>query len=177
MRLWLVPAAAALAAVATVSPLAAQTLTHAPRAAGAAVRVDTPPTIDGRLGDEAWAGVGAADRFTQQDPDEGQPATERTELRVVYDDEALYIAARMFDREATLISRRLANRDANDNDADTIDIYLDSMHDHQTGAKFQISAAGVQHDAILFNDTWNDRNWDSVWYSAVSVDDAGWSAE
>src|SRR5918995_3795737 len=121
MRLWLVPVMAALAQVAAVTPLAAQTLTHAPRAAVAAVRVDTPPTIDGRLGDDAWAGASAADGFTQQDPDEGRPATERTELRVVYDDDALYIGARMFDREAVLISRRLSSRD-DDSDADTLDI-------------------------------------------------------
>ena len=176
MRLWLVPAAAALAAVAAVRPLAGQTLTHAPRAAVGAVRVDSPPAIDGRLDDEAWAGVSAADGFTQQDPDEGRPATERTELRVAYDDVALYIGARMFDREAVLISRRLSSRD-DDSDADTLEIYLDPMHDHQTGAKFRISASGVQHDAILHNDTWNDSSWDAVWHSAVSVDDEGWSAE
>ena len=176
MRLWLVPVGVALATVTVVPPLAAQTLTHAPRAQVAAVRVDPPPTIDGRLGDEAWAAVSAADGFTQQDPDEGRPATERTELRVAYDNEALYIGARMFDREAVLISRRLSSRD-DDSDADTLEIYLDPMHDHQTGARFRISASGVQHDAILHNDTWNDSSWDGVWHSAVSVDDEGWSAE
>ncbi len=57
------------------------------------------------------------------------------------------------------------------------DFYLDAMHDHLTGAGFQISAAGVQRDAVLYNDSWDDSSWDSVWESAVSVDEEGWTAE
>ena len=114
--------------------------------------------------------------FTQQDPQEGQPATERTELRITYDDEAVYVAARMYDKEAGLIARRLSSRD-DESDADFFDFYLDAMHDHQTGAGFQISAAGVQRDAVLYNDTWDDSSWDSVWDSAVIVDEQGWTAE
>jgi hypothetical protein len=169
---WCVLALAAL----LPAPAAAQNDGHTPGATVAALRVTVPPAIDGELDDEAWAGAEPATRFTQLDPEEGQPATERTELRVVFDDEAVYVGARMFDREAGLIARRLASRD-DDSDADSIDIYLDPMHDHQTGATFRISAAGVQRDAVVFNDTWDDSSWDSVWHSAVSVDNQGWSAE
>jgi hypothetical protein len=160
-------------------PLAAfgqQGGSHSPHASLAAVRAAHPPLVDGRLDEPVWADAEAATTFTQQDPDEGQPATERTELRILYDDEAVYIAARMFDSEPALIARRLSSRDG-DADADMLEIYLDPMHDHLTGATFRISASGVQRDAIVFNDSWDDSSWDAVWDSAVSVDDDGWSAE
>jgi hypothetical protein len=177
MRALLVVIAATLAATTLADSAAAQAgASHTPRAAFAATRVSRAPVIDGRLDDEAWQDVEAAASFTQQDPDEGQPATERTELRIAYDDEAVYIGARMYDGEPLLIARRLSSRD-DESDADSLDVYLDPMHDHQTGAGFQISAAGVQRDAILYNDSWDDSNWDSVWQSAVTVDGEGWTAE
>jgi uncharacterized protein DUF5916/cellulose/xylan binding protein with CBM9 domain len=141
-----------------------------------ALRTTQPPIIDGALTDEAWSQAEPASDFTQRDPDEGMPATERTEIRILYDDEALYIGARMFDSQAVLIARRLSSRDG-DADADHVDIYLDPMHDHLTGVTFRVSASNVQRDAILHNDTWQDSAWDAVWQSQVSVDARGWSAE
>src|SRR5689334_421972 len=101
-------------------------------------RTAHPPIIDGRLTDEAWAAAEVLSEFTQVDPDEGKPATERTEIRILYDDTALYVGARLFDREAVKISRRLATRDA-DGDADRIVVFLDPMHDRRTGAMFQVT--------------------------------------
>jgi hypothetical protein len=135
-----------------------------------------PPDIDGNLDDEAWSAVEAASGFTQRDPDEGKPSTERTEVKFLYDDEALYVGVRLFDRQAALISRRLSTRD-DDADADRVTIFLDTMHDHLTGAIFRVSAANVQQDFTLFNDSSWDSSWDGVWQSAVSVDDGGWTAE
>lgn len=147
---------------------------HAPRVIVTATRVVKPPIIDGKLIDEAWSRATPVSGFTQLDPDEGRPASEQTEIRMLYDDDALYVGARMFDNEA--ISRRLSKRDE-EADADRISIYLDTMHDHQTGFIFRVSASGVQRDQILFNDSWTDQTWDGVWTSAVSTDDQGWSAE
>ena len=141
-----------------------------------AVRTERPPVVDGRLTDEAWGGVEPASDFTQRDPDEGRPATERTEVRFLYDNDALYVAARMHDRQPDLIARRLARRD-NSADADLLSIYLDPMHDHLTGAVFRVSASNVQQDATLYNDSWTDGSWDAVWDSAVTVDEGGWSVE
>jgi hypothetical protein len=141
-----------------------------------ASRTTRPPTIDGQLNDEAWSRADAISGFTQQDPDEGQPATEHTEIRILYDDRALYVGARLFDREATRIGRRLATRDG-DADADRITLFLDPMHDHLTGVMFRVSASNVQTDAVLFNDTWDDWSWNAVWESQVSADEAGWSVE
>lgn len=141
-----------------------------------AVRTPNPPSIDGRADDVAWQAAPAFGAFRQRDPEEGQPASEATQVRVAYDDSALYVLLVMHDREPGEIVKRLARRDA-EADADLVRVYLDPAHDHKTGAYFEVSAAGVQGDAILFNDSWDDRSWDGVWDSAVSRDEQGWTAE
>ena len=162
----------AAAAEAQQRPISSQASPQTVRA----VRVASPPSIDGRLTEDEWARAEVADQFTQRDPDEGQPATERTEIRVLYDDDAIYVGARLFDREPAKIARRLSNRDDSP-DADHIVIYFDPRHDRVTGVEFLVSAAGVQRDAVISNDTNEDSSWDAVWASAVAVDDQGWSAE
>jgi hypothetical protein len=142
-----------------------------------ASRAVRPPLIDGQLSEEAWSQAQVMSDFIQIDPDEGQPASERTEVRVLYDDRALYVGVRLFDREAAQIGRRLSTRDDDDSDADRITLYLDPMHDHLTGVMFRVNAANVQTDAVLFNDTWDDWSWNAVWNSEVSIDEGGWSVE
>lgn len=97
-------------------------------------------------------------------------------MRVLYDESALYIGARMHDREPVKIVRRLSRRDEGA-DADALTIYLDPRHDHLTGGSFTVSAAGSRRDEIVHNDSSTDGSWDAVWDSAVSVDDQGWTAE
>ena len=139
-------------------------------------RITTAPVIDGRLVDEAWAPAQVADHFRQRDPLEGEPATERTEVRVLYDDHALYVGARLYDSDPAAISRRLGSRDAWP-DADYVTVSLDPRHDHRTGMQFTVTAAGVQRDSVISNDTFTDDSWDAVWSSAVAHDEEGWSAE
>lgn len=141
-----------------------------------AARTPEAIRVDGRLDDAGWKQAAPATEFRQRDPDEGKPATERTELRVVYDDEALYVGFRLYDGEPQRIVRRLSRRD-DSSDADHVRLYLDPRLDHQTGAQFQVTAAGVQSDSVIFNDSWDDDSWDAVWESAVSVDEQGWSVE
>lgn len=140
------------------------------------VRASAPIVIDGRLGDEAWLQAPAATDFTQRDPEEGKPVTERTELRVAYDDRSLYVGVRLYDREPARIARQLARRDT-EAEADAFALVLDAHHDHLTGAMFTVSAAGVQSDAAIYNDSWDDSSWDAVWESAVEIDESGWSLE
>ena len=141
-----------------------------------AVRVTESPIIDGRLSDEVWAQAPAADHFRQRDPNEGQAATERTEIRVIYDDDALYVGARLYDSEPARISKRVTARDEHP-DADAVTVFLDPRHDHRTGVTFTVTAAGSQYDTVLSNDTFQDASWNAVWLSAVSHDGQGWSAE
>jgi hypothetical protein len=147
-----------------------------PAPAVEATRAPLPVQVDGRLDDEAWRGVEPFTAFTQRDPDEGAPATERTELRLLYDDDALYVGVRLHDAEPGKIVRRLSRRDENA-EADRFSIYLDPRRDRLTGVRFEVSAAGVQNDEIIFNDSWMDDSWDAVWTSAVHHDDQGWSLE
>src|SRR5262245_14276796 len=76
-----------------------------------AVRTAVPPSIDGRLVAECWDLAGPVAGLVKVDPDRGQPATEQTEIRVAYDNDALYVAARMLDSDASHLSRRLSKRD------------------------------------------------------------------
>jgi hypothetical protein len=167
--LWLAASVAAAAAAPQASARDAAPLLRA-------VRTTSPVVVDGRLADGAWALASAATEFRQRDPQEGAAASERTEVRVLYDDEAIYVGIRMFDREPGLVTRRLSRRD-DEADADRVIVFLDPRHDHLTGASFELTAAGVQSDAYLYDDTRDDDAWDAVWAGRVSTDAQGWSAE
>lgn len=132
--------------------------------------------LDGRLSEEAWALARPADSFLQREPDEGKGATERTEIRIVYDADALYVGARMFDSEPARIVRRLVRRDTEPR-SDSVTILIDPHHDHRSGYSFRVAASGAVTDRTLYNDTNQDDSWDGVWDAAVSVDEQGWTAE
>jgi hypothetical protein len=141
-----------------------------------AVRTAEPPVIDGRLDDHVWRDAPADDRFRQSFPDDGKTPSERTEVRVLYDDEAIYVGLRMHDREPDKIVARLTRRDRNV-ETDVVGVAIDSRHDHSSGFAFLVSAAGVQQDLLLFNDIEDSVDWDAVWDGEVSRDRGGWSAE
>ncbi len=132
--------------------------------------------LDGRIDDAAWAGAPVASDFVQRYPVEGVPAEERTEVRVLMDESSIWIAARMYDREPSTIARQIIRRDQ-DAQADHIEVALDSNHDKRTGFIFRVSAANVQRDDYLYDDSERDRTWDAVWSSAVAFDSLGWTAE
>jgi len=141
-----------------------------------AERASAPISVDGRLDEDAWRRAPVAGGFLQRDPNQGEPATEATELRILFDDGALYVGARLRDREPARIVRQLSRRDVVA-EADSFSIFLDPHHDHLTGVEFQVSAAGVQRDAVIYDDNFEDDSWDAVWESAVAVDAEGWTVE
>jgi hypothetical protein len=149
---------------------------HAPVPPVQAVRAAGEIHVDGRLDEPAWEVAPPAGDFRQLEPHEGAPATERTELRVLFDDDALYVGARMYDDDPGAIVRRRSRRD-DAADADGFSLFLDPNHDHLTAREFRVSAAGVQRDVYVYNDVTEDSSWDAVWASAVSVDTEGWSVE
>ena len=143
-----------------------------------AVRATAKIAVDGRLDEADWARAQPAKDFLQKDPDEGKPATEPTEVRFLYDDDALYVGARMFDSEPSKIAKRLTRRDGDtDGIADWIAVGIDAHHDKLTGSMFSVTAAGSIGDGVLFNDSSDDDTWNGVWDAAVSIDDKGWIAE
>lgn len=181
------PLAAALAAIVVLAPApsraqeAATASTHEParsalhRSLLAAPRVGEI-NLDGRLDDAAWQRASVGTDFVQRLPVEGAPALERTEVRVLVDETAVWIGARMFDREPHTIARQVVRRDQ-DAQADYIEVAFDSNLDRRTGFLFRVSAANVQRDEYLFDDNERDRAWDAVWSSAVAFDSLGWTAE
>ncbi len=146
-----------------------------------AARAATPPVLDGRLDEPAWQAAEPATGFTREWPVKGEPAKQRTEVRVLYDDHFVYVGARMHHDPAleggkAVIVRRLHRRDQ-DSQGDWFGVAFDSLHDGRTAFLFEVNAAGVQKDQVIFQDTSFDSSWDGVWESAVSVDDLGWTAE
>ncbi len=141
-----------------------------------AVRAVAAPVIDGRLDDPVWQTAPPVSGFVQRDPDEGAPATEETRVRIAYDDGALYVAGHLLDRDPQAIVRQLSRRDASV-EADGFVVYLDAHNDKLTGAQFAVSAAGVQRDALIYNDSFLDSTWDAVWESAVATGPDGWTVE
>jgi hypothetical protein len=141
-----------------------------------AVKATDKIMLDGILNEQTWANAVPANDFTQRDPEEGKEASERTEMRVAFDQSAIYFGVQLFDKEPKKIVSRLSRRD-DYADSDTFSIQLSPYHDGLTGALFQISAGGVQRDAIISNDVFTDFSWEGVWQSAVRIDDGGWCAE
>lgn len=147
---------------------------HAFAAEYRAVRAERAPSIDGDLTDAVWSLAPEITDFTQRDPDEGQPPTERTVVKIAYDDEALYVAAMMFDSKP--VTSRLGRRDTTI-ESDWFRLYLDPHLDRRSGATFQVNPANVQYDASLSSDSISDTNWDAVWESATKIVPEGWTAE
>ncbi len=149
-----------------------------PRPVARGSRRTGPIAIDGRLDDAAWAAAQPITQFTQQQPDEGRPASERTEVRILYDDQALYIGARMYERGgARAVRGVLTRRDALLDNAsglasDKIAVVFDPFRDRNTRVWFELNPLGVRGDQLN-----GDASWDPVWEGAAHVDSLGWTAE
>ncbi|MEM0963333.1 MAG: DUF5916 domain-containing protein, partial [Bacteroidota bacterium] len=130
-------------------------------------------TLDGVLDEATWAEAEMATGFIQFEPNEGVPASERTEVRVLRGENALLVGARMWSEGE--IRTPLSRRD-DDGDADVFLVAIDSYNDGRTAYAFGVTAAGVQFDALLEGDD-DDESWDAVWESSVRVGPDGWTAE
>ena len=141
-----------------------------------ATRISFPPLINGMLDDEAWQSGTWADNFTQNQPYSGRPESQRTEFKILYDDNNLYVAIKAFDTSPDSIVNRLSRRDQQD--GDLVGIIIDSFHDQRTGFLFGVSSTGVKYDHMLTNDGQNeDPSWDPNWWVKTSFNSEGWIAE
>ncbi|MGM9476438.1 DUF5916 domain-containing protein [Pedobacter sp. GSP4] len=143
----------------------------------AAKRTQQSPKIDGILDDECWNGVPIATDFYEIRPVPGrlERNDRRTEMKVLYDDVAIYVYARMYDSPDS-VSHELVSRD-NIGNADFISIIVDPFYDKMNGNGFFVTAAGVQFDAKYSQVGDEDPNWNAVWESAVKLDNKGWTCE
>ncbi|MDQ3521829.1 MAG: carbohydrate binding family 9 domain-containing protein [Gemmatimonadota bacterium] len=132
--------------------------------------------IDGKLNEDAWATAEVATGFIQNRPTPGAPASERTEARILYNDEALYVGLRMYDSRPDSIVGQLGRRDR-EVYSDWVYVALDSYADRRTAFVFGVNPRGVQRDYMITNDIQENPRWDAVWQVATQVDSLGWTAE
>jgi hypothetical protein len=140
----------------------------------AAARADRPPVLDGKLDDPVWQRAPTSDAFTQKRPVDGLPASDRTIVRVLYDDDALYVGIDC--PQGVPVVARLTRRDRWV-EADRVAVVLDTRGDGKSAFQFQVNAAGVLSDGLRFDDTEWNGDWDENWEAATSVRSDGWSAE
>ncbi|MEO7103657.1 MAG: DUF5916 domain-containing protein, partial [Gemmatimonadaceae bacterium] len=142
-----------------------------------AVRTTGPIHLDGVLDEPAWANAPVADHFMESFPNSKEIPPDRTEVRVLYDNQALYVGVRMYDSQPKLIAAQLARRDAVGIYSDWIHVMVGTYFDHRTAYRFSVNPLGVKKDVLEYNDNNEDVNWDAVWDVATRVDSLGWVAE
>lgn len=142
-----------------------------------AIRTSEPIRIDGVLDEADWSKAPVADGFMESYPNVNERPPDRTEVRVLYDDNALYVGVRMFDSQPKLIAAQLARRDATGIYSDWLHLMVGTYYDHRTAYRFSVNPLGVKKDVLEYNDNNEDVNWDAVWDVATRVDSLGWIAE
>jgi hypothetical protein len=149
---------------------------------------DARPVIDGVVEDEAWKSVSPFTTFTQQEPDEGEPATERTELRFLLDRQNLYVSVICFDSEPRNIVVSQSRRDADLGDTDSVRVLLDTFNDGQNAFVFGTNPFGIEYDGQVMAEGQTGQtgggggagfnvNWDADWTVRAQITPRGWEAE
>lgn len=173
--------------------LHAQTSGEDGRPSALASPVTEAPIIDGRPTEGLWSTAQVLGQFVQSEPMEGTPVSERTEVRILYDDEALYIGAWLYDRDPSAIVFGETRRDASLQNTDAFLFVLDTYRDGQNGFVFGTTPAGIEYDGQVSNEGQGgglggtrqqsgtgagfNLNWDGSWQVATSQDERGWYAE
>lgn len=144
-------------------------------------RAILPPKIDGFLEDTLWKYIVPISDFLQEDPDNMELPTEKTEVYLSYDNQSLYVAAKLFDTNPSAITKQLSPKDdwygAFDDISDWFRIEIDSRHDHQTSFAFAVNASGVTYDEMVYHDGDYDSDWNAIWESEVQINEFGWFLE
>ena len=141
------------------------------------VRTDTPPVIDGNLDDAVWAKAAVVDDLHQVVPFEYAEPFERTEVYILYDDNALYVAAKLYDPEPDQITAQNMRQNDNIGQDDGFYVHIDPFNERRSGYYFGVNPNGVRQDGIYRNVTEFYNAWDSIYYAAAGRFDGGWTAE
>jgi len=141
------------------------------------VRTSTPPVIDGKLDDEAWALATQVDDFHEIQPTEYAPAGERTVVYVTYDSDAIYIAARLYDREPDEVTARILRQGEQVFGDDWFSVLLDPFNDKRSGYRFMTNPNGLRQEGIFQNVSEEQWDWEGIWDTASTLDEQGWVTE
>jgi hypothetical protein len=142
-----------------------------------AVRVNSPPVLDGMLDDAVWQQAEKVTDFHQSRPGDHAPTSEPTELYVVYTSDALYIGARMYDEQPELIAAPTIRHGQGLPFDDRLVIILDPFNQGRAGYRFETNLNGVRHDSLYTTPTRFSLNWNTIWETATQVEDNAWVAE
>ena len=143
-----------------------------------AVRIDEPPEVDGVLDETLYQTLAPISGFIQQDPDEGQPATEPTEVWLMFDARNLYISARCHDSQPSRIVANDMRRDGrNVSQNDNLSVVIDTFHDRRNGYEFLINSIGGAWDTQVTDERDANRDWNTVWIPRSRQDAQGWTVE
>lgn len=132
--------------------------------------------LDGKLDEAIWALTPMATGFTQRNPNDGSPASEKTEARIIYTNSAIFIGFYAYDSSPDSIAATLFRRDGNDY-SDWVYVNFDSYDDKRTAFTFGVNPRGVQRDILFYDDTSEDVLWNAVWEAQTQVTEDGWTAE
>ena len=143
----------------------------------AAVRISGGITLDGRLDESAWKTAQPATDFLQRVPRTGEPATERTEVRFLYDDDTLYVGVTAFDSEPSRQVVKELKEDFDLNGTDMVQLVLDSLHDRRSGFALTVNPAGARRDSQFSQNSQSNQDWDGVWDAKVSKAEDAWFIE
>lgn len=148
-----------------------------------AIKTEHAPKIDGSLDEAVWATAQSLTGFIQNYPNTGQPATAKSDVRILYDNSAIYIGAYLYDNPANIRKQLTSRDDEGQKDVDYFSVFFDTYNDHQNGFEFLVTTMNVQTDAKLgpnysgnFGD-FGDKSWDAVWESKTSIKNDGWVVE
>ena len=155
-----------------------------------AKRTDTPPQIDGNISDSVWDQTTIISDFFQTEPEDLTQPTEKTDVKILYDDNNIYVAFMNYDSDPDAIVSRFSRRDtwassgswrggsaSGVNNSDWIGVAIDSRDDNLTGYSFIVNAAGSKLDTYMYDDSRYDMSWDGVWDAKVQRSEKGWSVE
>ncbi|MBC8311804.1 MAG: carbohydrate binding family 9 domain-containing protein [Candidatus Marinimicrobia bacterium] len=142
-------------------------------------KIFSPPIIDGFLEDSCWVDIPIISDFIQDEPFNMAVPTAKNEIKIAYDEQSIYVAARLLDVFPEEITKHMARRDGwrKVMMSDWFSIEIDSYHDHQTAFEFLVNSMGVQFDDMVFDDSYRNTEWNAVWESEVSFDEKGWNVE
>ncbi|MBI3933956.1 MAG: carbohydrate binding family 9 domain-containing protein, partial [Acidobacteria bacterium] len=143
-----------------------------------AARTAEPIVIDGRLEESAWSQASLATSFIQNEPRTDEPASETTEVRVLYDHENLYFGIYAHDSTPSRVITSDLKKDFSRDSGDSFQIILDTFHDGRNGYQFAINPAGAKWDAQVTNEGRQvNQDWDAVWVVQTRMVEDGWTAE
>mgnify|MGYP003634450122 CR=1 FL=1 len=132
--------------------------------------------LDGNISEQAWLEIPFSTKFVQTQPNDGSLSTEKTQVRIAYDSQYLYVAIEAFDSAPDSVASSLFRRDGSGY-SDWVYVSIDSYNDNRTAFTFAVNPEGVQKDILYYNDEEEDLQWDAVWDVATTKHFKGWSAE